>query len=98
MLESRPEQPIAEPELIPLPNITGVVLEKLGTKILVRVPKNDVDVRFVLGFLFIRWDKPGRFWIVPDYKDNFRQIQTYFGSRVSQIIEHQPTVIILIPI
>ena len=93
MLESRPEQPIAEPELIPLPNTTGVVLEKLGTKILVRVPKNDVDVRFVLGFQFIRWDKPGRFWIVPDYKDNFRQIQTYFGSRVSQIIEHQPTVI-----
>ena len=39
MLGSRPEQPIAEPELIPLPNTTGVVLEKLGTKILVRVPK-----------------------------------------------------------
>ena len=57
------------------------------------MPKNDIDVRFVLGFQFIRWDKPGRFWIVPDYKDNFRQIQTYFGSRVSQIIEHQPTVI-----
>jgi site-specific recombinase XerD len=29
---------------------------------------------------------------VPDYKDNFQQIQTYFGSRVSQIIEYQATV------
>ncbi len=89
--EPKPELPRPQPIATPLPSITGVVLEKLASKILVRMPKNDIDVRFILGFQFVRWDKPGRFWIVPDYKDNFRQIQTYFGSRVSQIIEHQPT-------
>ncbi len=79
------------PEQIPtpLPTATGVVLEKIDTKIIVRMPKNDIDVRFILGFRFVRWDKSGRFWIIPDYKDNFQQIQTYFGSRVLQVIEHQ---------
>lgn len=87
--EPQPPTPAPAPTPTPLPTATGVVLEKLATKIIVRMPKNDVDVRFVLGFKYVRWDKPGRFWIVPDYKDNFGQIQTYFGSRVSQIIEHQ---------
>ncbi len=57
------------------------------------MPKNDLDVRFILGFKFVRWDKPSRFWIIPDYKDNFQQIQAYFGNRISQLIEHQSTII-----
>ncbi len=73
----------------PLPTLTGVVLEKIDTKIIVRMPKNDVDVRFILGFKYVRWDKTGRFWIVPDYKNNLDLLKTYFGNRVSQLIEHQ---------
>jgi integrase/recombinase XerD len=85
-----------KPETLPtpLPTTTDVILEKIDTKILVRMPKNDLDVRFILGFKFVRWDKPGRFWIIPDYKDNLQQIQAYFGNRISQLIEHQPTIIV----
>lgn len=73
-----------------LPTVTGnIVLEKLDGKIIVRMPKNDIDVRFILGFTFVRWDKQGRFWIVPDYKENLLQLQTYFGNRVAEFIQHE---------
>lgn len=76
--------------IVALPTKTGnIILEKLDGKIIVRMPKNDIDVRFILGFKFVRWDKPGRFWIVPDYKDNLLQLQAYFGNRVAEFIQHE---------
>ena len=83
----QPTAPVVATVPISLPITTGVVLEKLDAKIIIRMPKNDIDVRFILGFNYVRWDEPGRFWIVPNYKDNLQQIQTYFGNRISQVVD-----------
>ena len=88
----QPTAPVVATAPISLPITTGVVLEKLDAKIIIRMPKNDIDVRFILGFNYVRWDKPGRFWIVPNYKDNLQQIQTYFGNRISQVVDHQTVI------
>lgn len=50
-------------------------------QISVKMPKNDTDVQFIRSFRFFRWNKSGFCWIIPNYKDNFEKIKTYFGER-----------------
>lgn len=67
-----------------------IVIETLGKKIILKMPKNDEDVRFVLTLRYSKWDKTQRFWVIPNYGSNLELIKAYFKERISEVVTHQP--------
>jgi integrase/recombinase XerD len=67
----------------------GVSVEVLDKKIILKLPKNELDTHFIVGLRFSKWDKVGRFWQVPNYGKNLHLIQEYFGTRISNILYHK---------
>lgn len=59
-----------------------IYVEVLGKKILVRMPKNDTDVKFLLTLRFSRWEKDQFMWSIPHYPGNLEMIKNYFGDRI----------------
>jgi len=76
-------------EKVGLPQVSSVLVEVIGKKIILKLPKNEVDTKFILTFRFATWDKNQRFWIVPNYASNLEIIKEYFKDRISQITVHQ---------
>ena len=64
-------------------------MEVIGRKILVRMPKNDTDVKFLITLRFARWEKDQFLWSIPHYPGNFEMIKNYFGNRISEIKIHE---------
>lgn len=80
----------AEPS--PLPTQSSIVIELLNKTLLLRMPKSDADVKFVLKFKYVRWDKERRTWLIPHTATNLHALQVYFGGRISQFIEHKTAI------
>ena len=72
-----------------LPQTSSVLIEVIGRKIVLKMPKNEIDVKFVLTLRFSKWDKEQRVWVIPNYPDNLEIIKAYFKERISNIIIHQ---------
>ena len=72
-----------------LPQTTSVLIEVIGRKIVLKMPKNEIDVKFVLTLRFSKWDKEQRVWIIPNYPNNLEIMKAYFKDRISNIIIHQ---------
>ena len=67
-----------------------ISLEVAARRLILRMPKNDTDVQFVLTFRFAVWNAGIRAWIIPHYKSNLDIIINYFGTRLTSVIQ-QPT-------
>ncbi|MCX6309393.1 MAG: hypothetical protein NTY32_11365, partial [Bacteroidia bacterium] len=67
-----------------------ISIEVAARRLILRMPKNDTDVQFVLTFRFAVWNAGIRAWIIPHYKSNLDIIIKYFGTRMDSVI-HQPT-------
>ena len=61
----------------------GIHVRILGRKIIVKMPKNDVDVKFVTNIKYSRWDKGNFWWVVPNYPGNIDLIHEYFKNRIN---------------
>ena len=61
----------------------------VGRKILIKLPKNEIDTRFIVGIRFSRWDGKNFCWIVPNYPGNLDLIKDYFNERISDILLHE---------
>lgn len=72
-----------------LPQVSSILVEVIGRKIILKMPKNDLDVKFVLTLRYSKWDKTQRVWIVPHYADNLALIKEYFKERISNITIHE---------
>jgi len=72
-----------------LPQSTSVLIEVIGRKIVLKMPKNDLDVKFILTFRFSKWDKENRVWVIPNYPDNLELMKEYFKERISNIVIHK---------
>lgn len=66
-----------------------IIIEVIGKKIIVKMPKNDADVRFLLTLRYSKWDKTQRFWVIPHYAQNLTVIKAYFKERIAELIIHQ---------
>lgn len=53
-------QIVADKEQTTLPQISSIVVEVIGRKILIKLPKNESDTKFILTLRFSRWDKMQR--------------------------------------
>ncbi len=60
-------------------NVTIIVS---GRNIVVRIPKNENDTRFILSFRYSRWDKKNFYWVIPNYDKNLALIKEYFKERI----------------
>ncbi|MFA4851111.1 MAG: site-specific integrase [Bacteroidales bacterium] len=67
---------------------TGVSVMVLGRKIAIKLSKNEVDTRFILGLRYSRWDGKQYCWTVPNYPGNLDLIKDYFKERITELIVH----------
>ncbi len=71
-----------------LPQMSSILIEVLGRKIILKLPKNELDTKFILTFRYAIWDKSQRFWVVPNYPNNLELIKEFFKDRISKITIH----------
>jgi site-specific recombinase XerD len=65
-----------------------VRIEVVGRRILVRLPKNNLDVHFLRSMRYSRWDKKNFVWVVPNYPGNLDLINDYFRDRIREFTVH----------
>jgi len=66
-----------------------IVIDVTGRQILLKMPKNNTDIHFVLSLRFARWDKKSFCWVIPHYPGNLELLKDYFKERLSQITVHK---------
>lgn len=85
-----PAAPSAKPIIAQeSPNSTKIIIEIIGKKILVKIPKNNNDIRFLLTLRYSKWDKMQRFWVIPNYPGNLVQLKAYFKDRDYELIVYE---------
>jgi len=68
---------------------TTVEIRVAGRKILLKMPKNEADIRFVKGITYARWNQSLFVWELPHYPGNLEKIVAYFGDRVHSITKSE---------
>lgn len=65
----------------------GIDIYVLGRRIVLKLPKNDIDTAFLLAIRYSRWDGQNRCWNVPNYPGNLDKIKEHFKGRISNLDE-----------
>ncbi len=55
-------------------------------RIAIKIPKNEIDTRFILGMRYSMWSGKQFCWFVPNYGNNLELIKEYFKDRMPHII------------
>lgn len=84
---------IKPPEIKPAKqNINGerncIKIEVIGRKIILKMPKNEADIKFINTLKYSRWDGRMFCWEIPDYPGNLDLINDYFKDRIDELIIH----------
>jgi site-specific recombinase XerD len=61
-----------------------------GKKIVLQLPKNDLDIHFLRSLQYARWDPAGFSWLVTDSDKNRQLIKDYFGTRLQELSAPKP--------
>jgi site-specific recombinase XerD len=69
----------------------GVSILIFGRNIAVKIPKNELDTRFILSIRYSRWDKKKWCWIVPNYSRNLDLLKNYFKERITELVVNETT-------
>ena len=92
-IQAQPQATAPTPTITPiesaLPQVSSVLIEVIGRKIILKLPKNELDTKFILTLRFSKFDKAQRVWLIPNYPDNLELIKAYFKDRISNITIHQ---------
>jgi len=64
-------------------------IDVIGKKILVKMPKNDEDIRFLNTLKYSRWNKGQFLWEIPNYRGNLDLISDHFRSRNPEVVIHE---------
>lgn len=83
---SKPVKEIAAPPALKPGNIA---VELSGRKIILKMPKNATDVKFLNSIKYSKWNVSGYFWQIPNYPGNVEIIKNYFGERIHSFIESE---------
>jgi integrase/recombinase XerD len=70
-------------------DFSKIYVEVIGRRILVKMPKNDTDVKFLTTLRYARWEKTFFLWSIPHYPGNLEMIKNYFGSRIFDLKIHE---------
>lgn len=77
---------LTENKIHPVYPTTGVCIIVFSKKIAIKLPKNDLDTRYILSIRYSRWDARQFCWIVPNYGKNLEFIELYFKDRITEIV------------
>jgi len=73
-------------------NINGdrncIKIEVIGRKIILKMPKNDADIKFINTLKYSRWDWRMFCWEIPNYPGNLDLINDYFKDRIDELVIH----------
>ncbi|RAI83655.1 tyrosine-type recombinase/integrase [Algoriphagus yeomjeoni] len=63
--------------------MNSIEIRVKGRKILLKIPKNEVDITFIRTIPYVRWNQQYFVWEIPHYPGNLEKIKEHFGERVS---------------
>ena len=66
-----------------------IKLEVIGKKIILKLPKNEADVKFINTLKYSRWDGRMFCWEIPNYPGNLDLIKDYFTDRIDELVIHE---------
>lgn len=78
--EQSPAQSEAKPAL---QHPGDVEIYQLDRKIVVKMPRNDADTKFMLTFRFSKWNRVAFCWEMPNYPGYINLLSDYFGERIA---------------
>ena len=67
----------------------NVSIQVIGRSIVIKLPKNPLDIHFLRSLRFSRWDQKQFLWVVPNYPGNLNLINDYFNGRIDELIIHE---------
>jgi site-specific recombinase XerD len=60
-----------------------------GKKIVLKLPDNEDDVKFISTFKNSRWDVQMCYWEIPNYPGNLDLLKDYFTDRIGELVMHE---------
>ncbi len=70
-------------------NKNKIYLEVVGRAIILRLPSNEADTKFLKQLRYSKWEKHQRCWRIPNYPGNVEILKNYFGARLEKIEMHE---------
>ncbi len=64
---------------------TSVHIQVMDKKIIIKLPKNDDDTKFIISLRYSVWHKKLLHWVVPNYGNNLQRIKIHFGNRIATL-------------
>ena len=61
-----------------------IVIEVIGSSIIVKMPKRNADVQFITGIKYVKWIRDQFVWKIPHYGDNLDRLKRYFAGRIER--------------
>jgi len=89
-----PQEPNAAIAVAPVeksikPEWSRIKIEVIGRKIILKMPKNEADIKFINTLKYSHWNSRMFCWEIPDYPGNLDRIKDYFGDRIDELIIHE---------
>ena len=76
-------------EAISFPDRNGIYVDVIGRRIILKLPKNESDTRFIQALKYSKWDSKQFCWIIPHFPGNLELIQDFFKERISRLNLHE---------
>ena len=73
---------------IPGDHEKNVIITAIGRSILIKLPKNNLDIHFIRSLKYSRWDQKHFHWVIPNYPGNLNLIKDYFKDRIRELTVH----------
>jgi hypothetical protein len=73
----------------PTMNPPDIEIRVSGRKILITMPKNEIDIQMIRGIRFSRWNSSLLSWEVPNYPGNLETLMAHFDSRISLMLKDE---------
>ena len=84
-----PVSPVKANETVVKNNRNSITIEVIGRKILLKLPKNESDIKFINTLKYSRWDGRMFCWEIPNYPGNLDLIKDYFNDRIDGMVIHE---------
>ncbi len=73
---------------IPGDHEKNVIITAIGRSILIKLPKNNLDIHFIRSLKYSRWDQKHFHWVISNYPGNLNLIKDYFKDRIRELTVH----------
>ncbi len=87
---SHPAQAKPLAKAAPVAQAAPVQVLFTGKKIVLQLPKNELDIHFLRSLQYARWDAASFSWLVTDGDKNRQLIKEYFGARLQELSGPKP--------